>query len=118
MPEAAFDAVVSGMAFHWFPDKPGAVRAMARAVRPGGVVAILGSGRGSDVEFQRVLEAMRPAVPESWTTVFDLIHRDGRELGGIWRTPAWSRSTSGRSTACGGSRPTPTSPASSPSPAT
>ncbi len=81
VPDAAFDAVVSGMAFHWFPDKPGAVRAMGRAVRPGGVVAILGSGRGSDVEFQRVLQAMRPAVPESWTTIFDLIHRDGRELG-------------------------------------
>ena len=27
-----------------------------------GVVAILGSGRGSDVEFQRVLQAMRPAI--------------------------------------------------------
>lgn len=80
VPEAAFDAVVSGMAFHWFPDKAGAVRAMARAVRPGGVVAILASGRGSDVEFQRVLEAMRPAVPETWTSVFDLIHRNGPEL--------------------------------------
>ena len=80
VPEAAFDAVVSGMAFHWFPDKAGAVRAMARAVRPGGVVAILASGRGSDAEFQRVLEAMRPPVPESWTAVFDLIHRNGPEL--------------------------------------
>jgi ubiquinone/menaquinone biosynthesis C-methylase UbiE len=78
--EGSFDAVVSGMAFHWFPDKAGAVRAMARAVRPGGVVAILASGRGSDVEFQRVLQAMRPRVPESWTTIFDLIHRNGREL--------------------------------------
>ena len=78
--EASFDAIVSGMAFHWFPDKAGAVRAMARAVRPGGTVAILASGRGSDVEFQRVLEAMRPRVPEAWTTVFDLIHRNGREL--------------------------------------
>ena len=81
VPEAAFDAVVSGMAFHWFPDKPKAVRAMARAVRPGGVVAILGSGRGADVELQRVLEAMRPPVPATWTEIFDLIHRDARELG-------------------------------------
>ncbi|MDX6554308.1 MAG: hypothetical protein QOD86_503 [Miltoncostaeaceae bacterium] len=82
MDEAAFDAVVSGMAFHWFPDKPAAVRAMARAVRPGGTVAILASGRGSDREFQRVLADMRPRVPEAWVGVFDLIHRDGPELEG------------------------------------
>jgi ubiquinone/menaquinone biosynthesis C-methylase UbiE len=80
--DAAFDAVVSGMAFHWFPDKPGAVRAMARAVRPGGTVAILASGRGSDREFQRVLAEMRPRVPEEWVAIFDLIHRDGPELEG------------------------------------
>jgi ubiquinone/menaquinone biosynthesis C-methylase UbiE len=80
--DAAFDAVVSGMAFHWFPDKPGAVREMARAARPGGTVAILASGRGSDREFQRVLAEMRPRVPEEWVAIFDLIHRDGPELAG------------------------------------
>ena len=63
VPDGAFDAVVSGMAFHWFPDKPAAVAAMARRVAPGGVVAILASGAGTDQEFQRLLEGIDPPVP-------------------------------------------------------
>lgn len=80
VPDGAFDAVISGMAFHWFPDKPAAVAAMARRARPGGAVAILASGAGTDQEFQRLLEGMDPPVPESWTEVFDRIHRTGVEL--------------------------------------
>jgi ubiquinone/menaquinone biosynthesis C-methylase UbiE len=80
VPDGAYDAVVSGMAFHWFPDKPAAVAAMARRLRPGGVLAILASGRGTDEEFRRVLEAVEPPVPRAWTEVFDRIHRSGPEL--------------------------------------
>jgi SAM-dependent methyltransferase len=82
VPDGAFDAVVSGMAFHWFPDKPAAVAAMARRARPGGAVAILASGTGTDGEFQRLLEGIEPPVPAAWTDVFDRIHRSGPELAG------------------------------------
>jgi ubiquinone/menaquinone biosynthesis C-methylase UbiE len=82
VPDGAYDAVVSGMAFHWFPDKPAAVAAMARRLRPGGVLAVLASGRGTDEEFRRVLEAVEPPVPEAWVEVFDRIHRGGAELEG------------------------------------
>ena len=80
VPEASVDAAVSGMAFHWFPDKPAAVRAMARTLRPGGVLGILASGRGSDEELRRLMAGLRPRVPAAWTEVFDLIQRDAREL--------------------------------------
>jgi SAM-dependent methyltransferase len=82
VPDGAYDAVVSGMAFHWFPDKPAAVAAMARRLRPGGVLAVLASGRGTDEEFRAVLEAVEPPVPAAWLEVFDRIHRGGAELEG------------------------------------
>lgn len=80
VPEGAFDAVVSGMAFHWFPDKPAAVAAMARRLRRGGVLAILGAGRGTDAQLRTLLEAIEPPVPPAWIDVFDRIHRDSEEL--------------------------------------
>jgi malonyl-CoA O-methyltransferase len=82
VPDAAYDAVVSGMAFHWFPDKQAAVAAMAGRLRPGGVLAVLASGRGTDEEFRRLLEALDPPVPSAWTEVFDRIHRSGDQLAG------------------------------------
>jgi ubiquinone/menaquinone biosynthesis C-methylase UbiE len=82
VPDEAYDAVVSGMAFHWFPDKPAAVAAMARRLRPGGTLAVLASGRGTDDEFRRVLEGIRPPVPPEWVEVFDRIHRSADELAG------------------------------------
>lgn len=85
VPDAAFDAVVSGMAFHWFPEKPAAVAAMARRVRPGGVLAILASGAGTDEEFRQVLEAIRPPVPAEWIEVFDRIHRTADQVAGWMR---------------------------------
>lgn len=78
--DASADAVISTMAFHWFPDKDGAVREMARVVRPGGHVAILTAGRGTDAELLQIMRDMDPPLPASWTTVFDYIHRDVREI--------------------------------------
>ncbi len=80
VPDAAFDAVVSGMAFHWFPEKPAAVAAMARRLRPGGVLGILAAGTGTDEEFRRILEAIEPPVPRPWVDVFGLIHRGAEDL--------------------------------------
>ncbi|HMN99498.1 MAG TPA: methyltransferase domain-containing protein [Miltoncostaeaceae bacterium] len=82
VPEGAFDAVVSGMAFHWFPEKPAAIAAMARPLRPGGALGILASASGTDAEFRAVLEGIRPPVPAEWTGVFDVIQRSADEVAG------------------------------------
>lgn len=83
--DASVDAVISTMAFHWFPDKPAALAEMARTVRPGGVVAILTAGRGTDDELNDAMRSMDPPVPAAWTGVFDHIHRDVREMQGMLR---------------------------------
>ena len=85
VPDGAFDAVVSGMAFHWFPRQEGAIHAMARRVAPGGVLAILASGAGSDREFKTVLEGIDPPVPAAWTGAFDAIQRTADEVAGWMR---------------------------------
>ncbi len=78
VPDGAFDAVLCAMAFHWFPDKPGAVARMARALRPGGVLAILTVGRGGEEAWQQVLE--RVGAPEEWTGWFAENQRDVDEI--------------------------------------
>lgn len=80
VPPDSADLVLSGMAFHWFPDKPAGVAAMARAVRSGGTVGILAAGRGTDVELRFLLEAMDPPAPAAWTGAFADIHRGAGEL--------------------------------------
>jgi malonyl-CoA O-methyltransferase len=82
VPDGAFDAVVSGMAFHWFPRQEAAVHAMARRVASGGVLAILASGAGSDREFKAVLEGIDPPVPEAWIATFDAIQRTADQVAG------------------------------------
>lgn len=85
VPEGSYDAVVSAMAMHWFPDKAGATVAMARALRPGGVLGILCSGRGGEGEFRAVLAQLEhPGVPV-WDAAFDDVQRDIPELEGYLR---------------------------------
>jgi SAM-dependent methyltransferase len=76
---ASFDAVVSSMAFHWFPAKERAMATMAAALRPGGALGLLTAGRGCEAELREIMAAM-PGLPDSWHAVFDLIHRDERDL--------------------------------------
>ncbi len=80
LPDGAVDGAVSTMAFHWFPDKEGAVREMARVLRPDGVVGILAAGRGTDQELLQVMLEIDPPVPSAWTGVYDHIHRDVPEM--------------------------------------
>lgn len=75
-----YDAVVSTMAFHWFPDKAGATRAMGDALAPGGVLGVLCSGRHAEHEFRDVLSRVdHPGVPV-WDAVFDAVQRDVPEM--------------------------------------
>ena len=78
VPDGTFDAVVCAMALHWFPDKPGAVARMARALRPGGVMAILTAGRGGEDAWRELLENV--GAPEAWTGWFALNQRDVDEM--------------------------------------
>lgn len=48
--DASADLVLCTMALHWFTDRPEAIRRMARALAPGGIVGILAPGPGHDGE--------------------------------------------------------------------
>ncbi len=77
----SYDAVISSMAMHWFPDKAGATVKMAEALRPGGVIAILCSGRGGEQEFREVLATLTdPPAPANWDAAFDAVQRDVDEM--------------------------------------
>lgn len=75
-----YDAVITSMAMHWFPDKAGAAVAMASALTPGGVLGILCSGRGGEHEFREVLAKLDPAGPPEWDAAFDFVQRDVHEM--------------------------------------
>ncbi len=76
----SYDAVISSMAMHWFPDKAGAAVAMARPLIPGGVLGILCSGAGGEDEFRQVLRALDPAGPPEWDAAFDFVQRDVAQM--------------------------------------
>lgn len=69
--DGSVDAVISTMAFHWFVDKAGATREMARALKPGGIFALLAGGEGVEREYRELLESLTPAVPERWIATYD-----------------------------------------------
>lgn len=66
----SFDLVVCSMAYHWFPYKWEAAKAMARALRPGGVIAILMSGRGGEQAYRDVISNIEP-INHRWLGAFD-----------------------------------------------
>jgi ubiquinone/menaquinone biosynthesis C-methylase UbiE len=68
--EASFDLVICSMAYHWFPRKWEAARAMARALKPGGVLAILMSGRGGEQAYRDVIANIEP-INYRWLGAFD-----------------------------------------------
>ncbi len=78
VPDATFDAVVCAMALHWFPDKPGAVARMGRALRPGGVLGILTAGHGGEDAWRDLLE--RVGAPPEWTGWFAANQLDVDEM--------------------------------------
>ena len=70
VPDGAFDLVVCSMAYHWFPRKWEAAKAMARALKPGGVIAILMSGRGGEQAYRDVIANVEP-INHRWLGAFD-----------------------------------------------
>ena len=68
--DASFDLVICSMAYHWFPRKWEAAKAMARALRPGGVIAILMSGRGGEQAYRDVISNIEP-INYRWLGAFD-----------------------------------------------
>ncbi len=81
--DGAFDAVICAMALHWFPDKPGAVARMGRALRPGGVMGILTAGAGGEEAWRQLLEDV--GAPPEWTGWFALNQRDVDEMAADMR---------------------------------
>jgi SAM-dependent methyltransferase len=55
-PDAAFDAVFAGQAFHWF-SRPAADREIARVLRPGGVLVILTNINPPGADYESQLHA-------------------------------------------------------------
>jgi ubiquinone/menaquinone biosynthesis C-methylase UbiE len=77
--DGAFDLVICSMAYHWFPHKWEAAKAMARALRPGGVLAILCSGRGGEQAYRDILANLEP-MNYTWLGAFDAVQRDIPEM--------------------------------------
>lgn len=77
--EGSFDLVVCSMAYHWFPRKWEAATAMARALKPGGVIAILMSGRGGEQAYRDVISNIEP-INYRWVGVFDGNLRSAPEM--------------------------------------
>ena len=67
---ASADAALCSMALHWFPDRRGAVVGMGRALRPGGVLALVAPGPDHDREYVEVLRRVRPRVPDPVVDIF------------------------------------------------
>jgi ubiquinone/menaquinone biosynthesis C-methylase UbiE len=79
VPDGAFDLVICSMAYHWFPRKWDAAKAMARTLKPGGVMAILCSGRGGDQAYREILANLEPPN-YVWLGTFDAVQRDIPEM--------------------------------------
>lgn len=96
MPLAAerADVVLSTMAFHWFPDRAGAICAMARTLRPGGVLGILTGCEGTEEEYRRLLLSLGSSVPPAMAEIYEsaigleemtqLLRRAGLEPIDVW----------------------------------
>jgi SAM-dependent methyltransferase len=77
----SFDLVVCSMAYHWFQHRWRAAQAMADAMRPGAVVAILCSGTGGEQAYRDVIADVEP-INYAWLGAFDGNLRDIPQMEG------------------------------------
>ncbi len=59
---ASMDLVLCTMALHWFDDRRAAIIEMAKTLRPGGVLGLLGPGPGHDAQFVALSRASEPPI--------------------------------------------------------
>lgn len=78
---ASFDLVICSMAYHWFQQRWLAAEQMARAMRPGAVIAILCSGKGGEQAYREVIADVEP-INYHWLGAFDGNLRDIPEMEG------------------------------------
>lgn len=81
VPDASFDLVICSMAYHWFQHRWEAAKQMARAMRPGAVIAILCSGKGGEQAYQDVIADVEP-INYEWLGAFQGNLRDIPEMKG------------------------------------
>ncbi len=79
VPDGTFDLAICSMAYHWFPNKWAAAEAIARTLKPGGVLAILCSGRGGEQAYRDILANTEP-MNYTWIGAFDAVQRDIPEM--------------------------------------
>ncbi len=79
VPAAAFDLVICSMAYHWFQHRRVAAEQMARAMKPGAVLAILCSGKGGEQDYRDVIADVEP-INYQWLGAFDGNLRDIPEM--------------------------------------
>lgn len=77
----AFDLVICSMAYHWFQHRWDAAAAMARAMRPGAIIAILCSGKGGEQAYRDVIADVEP-INYQWLGAFDGNLRGVSEMEG------------------------------------
>jgi len=78
---ASFDLVVCSMAYHWFQHRWVAAEQMAKAMRPGAVVAVLCSGKGGEQDYRDIIADVEP-INYKWLGAFDGNLRDIGEMEG------------------------------------
>ncbi len=81
VPQSSFDLVLCSMAYHWFQHRWVAAEAIARALQPGGVVAILCSGKGGEQAYRDVIADVEP-INYAWLGAFDGNLRDIPQMEG------------------------------------
>jgi ubiquinone/menaquinone biosynthesis C-methylase UbiE len=81
VPAESFDLVVCSMAYHWFQHRRLAAEGMARAMKPGAVVAILCSGKGGEQAYQDIIADVEP-INYEWLGAFEGNLRDIPEMAG------------------------------------
>lgn len=79
--DASFDLVICSMAYHWFQHRWAAAEQMARAMKPGAILAILCSGKGGEQSYRDIIADVEP-IHYNFIGAFEGNLRDIPEMEG------------------------------------